>query len=382
MHIVIAPNSFKNSLDATSCAQAINKGLLQSKLNCTCTCFPVGDGGDGTAALLIKKWKCNRIAVKVHDPLGKLITASFGFINKNKTAIIEMADASGMKLLRAEELNPLHVTSFGTGELIKKALNKGAKKIILCIGGSATVDGGTCILQALGFRFLDGKKKELKDLPLDLMHLSMIDNTNADKRIYNCEFIILCDVENVLLGENGAAKIFGPQKGADKNDVQMLEKALTQFRDVSFKQTDIDMNTIKHGGAAGGVTSGLAVWLNAKPVNGIEYFLDATNFNNTLKNADLLITGEGSIDEQTLQGKAPYGVAKRAKEINIFVIGLAGKIPLYKSSELNKWFDVLLPINNEPEINKAILHTKDNLTRTAKVLGDLIAMNKQKNKPL
>ena len=151
----------------------------------------------------------------MHDPLNRIIPSSFGFINKNKTAIIEMADASGIKLLKQEELNPLHATSFGTGELIKKALDKKAKKIILCIGGSATVDGGCGILNALGFRFLDSKKKELKDLPLDLIHLSTIDTASADKRIYDCEIIILCDVENFLLGENGAAKIFGPQKGAN-----------------------------------------------------------------------------------------------------------------------------------------------------------------------
>ena len=165
----------------------------------------------------------------MHDPLRRLIPASFGFINKNKTAIIEMADASGIKLLKAEELNPLHATSFGTGELIKKALDKEAKKIILCIGGSATVDGGAGILQALGFRFLDGKKKELKNLPSELIHLSMIDNANADKRIYDCEIIILCDVENFLLGENGAAKIFGPQKGADKKMYKHLKKHLHNF---------------------------------------------------------------------------------------------------------------------------------------------------------
>jgi glycerate kinase len=374
MHIVIAPNSFKNSLDATACAQAIKEGLLQSRLKCTCTCFPVGDGGDGTAALFIKKWKCKRIKVAVHDPIGRLIPASLGFIHKNKTAVIEMADASGIKLLKPTELKPLHATSFGTGELIKKALDKGAKKIILCIGGSATVDGGCGILQALGLRFLNKHKRELKNVPEDLIHLSFIDITNADNRIYGCEIIILCDVENFLSGKNGAAKIFGPQKGASAGNVKTLEAALTQFRNVSLKQTGIDMNTIKHGGAAGGVAAGLSVWLNAKPVNGIEYFLDATGFNGALKKADVLITGEGSIDAQTLQGKAPYGVAKRAKEKNIPVIGLAGKIPLHKNNALNKLFDVLLSINNSTETDDAILHTKENLKKTAKVIGDLMAM--------
>ena len=376
MHILIAPNSFKNSLDASACAEAIEQGLLQSRLNCTCTCFPVGDGGDGTAALLIKKWNGRNITAAVHDPLQRKIKASFGFVDATKTAIIEMADASGMKLLKNNELNPLYATSFGTGELIKEALNAGAKKIILCIGGSATVDGGIGILQALGFCFYDDNKNELKDLPVDLNNLSMIDDSNADKRIFKCEFIILCDVENYLLGETGAAKIFGPQKGANPNDVIKLESSLIKLRDISFKQTGIDMNAIKHGGAAGGVAAGLCVYLKAKLVNGIDYFLDATGFDAALQDADILITGEGSIDAQTLQGKAPYGVAKRAKEKKIPVIGLAGKVPLQQNSELNQFFDVLLSINNEPDINVALLTTKDNLTRTANALGDLLALNK------
>ena len=375
MHIVIAPNSFKNSLDATSCAKAIEEGLLQSKLNCTCTCFPVGDGGDGTAALLIEKWNANYINVIVHDPLKKIINASFGFIDETKTAIIEMADASGIKLLKKEDLDPLHATSFGTGELILHALNKSAKKIIVCIGGSATVDGGTGILQALGFKFLDNDNKELKTLPQNLVNLSKIDITNTDKRIFNTEIIILCDVNNYLLGDDGAAKIFGPQKGATEDDVQKLESALEQFRNVTLQQTGVDMNLIKHGGAAGGVAAGLSIWLNAKLVNGIEYFLDATNFEEALKNADLVITGEGSIDAQTLQGKAPYGVAKRAKEKNIPVIALAGKVPL-QADELNNFFDTMISISNEADLEAAIFHTKENLIRTAKTFGDSLASQK------
>ena len=375
MHIVIAPNSFKNSLDATSCAKAIEEGLLQSKLDCTCTCFPVGDGGDGTASLLIEKWNGNYINVIVHDPLKKIINASFGIIDETKTAVIEMADASGIKLLKKEELDPLHATSVGTGELILDALNKKVEKVISCIGGSATVDGGTGILQALGFKFLDSDNKELKTLPQELVNLSKIDITNTDKRIFNTEIIILCDVNNYLLGADGAAKIFGPQKGATEDDVQKLESALEQFRNVTLQQTDVDMNLIKHGGAAGGIAAGLYVWLNAKLVNGIEYFLDATNFEEVLKNADLVITGEGSIDAQTLQGKAPYGVAKRAKEKNIPVIALAGKIPL-QADEFNNFFDTMISINNDTNVEEAILHTKENLIRTAKTVGNLLASQK------
>ncbi len=375
MNILIAPNSFKNSLDATPCAEAIQQGLLQSKLKCSCNCFPVGDGGDGTAALLNKKWNAKKIFFDVHDPLKRIIQASFGFVDESKTAIIEMADASGIKLLKKDELDPLHANSFGTGEMIKHALDLDAKKVIMCIGGSATVDGGSAILQALGFRFLDDNKNEIENLPADLIHLSNIDTSNADKRIFDCELIILCDVENYLLGTNGAAQIFGPQKGAKPGDVLMLEASLKKFRNMSLQQTNIDMNTLKHGGAAGGVAAGLHVWLKAKLVSGIDYFLDATGFDEALQHTDLLITGEGSIDEQTLEGKAPYGVAKRAKEKNIPVIGLAGKIPLLENSELNKYFDVLLSINNEANLEKSILHTKENLTRTAKALGDVLSLS-------
>ncbi len=376
MRILIAPNSFKNSLDATSCAQAIAQGLQQSKLNCECTCFPVGDGGDGTASLLIKKWNAETVRVVAHDALSRPIHTSFGFINKSKTAIIEMADASGLKLLQPHELNPLHASSYGTGEMIIQALEKGAKKIILCIGGSATVDGGTGILQALGFRFLDENKNELKDIPADLIHLSAIDDSNADKRIFNCEMTILCDVENILLGERGAAAVFAPQKGATVNDVIQLEQCLQQLRDITYTQKGVDMNVVKHGGAAGGVAASLAVWLNAELVNGIDYFLAVTHFKDAIQNTDLLITGEGSIDMQTLQGKAPYGVAKMAKENKVPVIGLAGSIPLQNNEALNKYFDVLLSINNEVNRKEAILHTKENLMRTAKALGDLMALSK------
>ncbi len=376
MRILIAPNSFKNSLDAISCAQAIAQGLEQSKLNCVCTCFPVGDGGDGTGLLLIKKWNAETINVPVHDALKRPINTSFGFIEDSKTAIIEMADVSGLKLLQSHELDPLHASSYGTGEMILHALDKGATKIILCIGGSASVDGGTGILQALGYKFLDDNKNVLKDIPLSLTNLSAIDDSKADNRIFNCEVIILCDVENYLLGTHGAAAVFAPQKGANPNDVKQLEQCLQKLRDITFKQTGIDINTLKHGGAAGGVAAGLAAWLKAKLVNGIDYFLDATNFNDAIKNTDLLITGEGNIDTQTLHGKAPYGVANLAKENNVPVIGLAGKIPQQSNEAFNKYFDVLLPISNDANISEAILHTKENLIRTANTLGDLMALSR------
>ena len=375
MHILIAPNAFKNSLDALAVAEAIGNGLQQSKLNCSIEYFPIGDGGDGTAELIVQKHNGTIINAEVHDALGRKINASFGLIDEDNTAVIELADASGIRLLQPHELNPLHATTYGTGELIKNALDKRVSRIIICIGGSATVDGGTGILQALGIHFLNNKNEILKELPESLINLAAINLSGLDKRILNCELIILCDVENKLLGENGAAKIFGPQKGATKEDVQKLEDGLTKFRDIALHETGKDMAAIKHGGAAGGVAAALSVFCNAKLVNGIDYFLTINSFDDALQKADLIITGEGSIDAQTLAGKGPYGVALRAKEKNIPVIGIAGKVPLTTDIELQKYFDVLLSINNEPfEIATAIKNTKDNLARTAKTIGDLLAM--------
>lgn len=375
MHILIAPNAFKNSLTADKAAAAIAKGLLLSKLNCTVECFPIGDGGDGTADLLIKKFNGNVVTAIVHNPLHRKINSSYGLLECDKTAVIELANASGIKLLKHEELNPLHATTFGTGELIKHALDKEVNKIILCIGGSATVDGGAGILQALGVHFLDADKNILQKLPEDLIHLHTIDLLHFDKRILNCELVILCDVANSLLGENGAAKIFGPQKGANENDVQKLEAALTQLRDVVFKQTGKDMSAIKYGGASGGVAAGLAVLLNAKLVNGINYFLDITEFDKALQKADLLITGEGSIDAQTLEGKAPFGVASRAKEKNIPVIGMAGKVPVETSEGLREYFEKLISINNEQEsLAGSLKNTYANLINASIELGNGLAL--------
>jgi glycerate kinase len=374
MHIVIAPNAFKNSLDATAVANAIAEGLHESKLDCSMECFPIGDGGDGTGSLIIQQQKGTLVTADVHDALGRKINASFGLIDDNKTAVIELANASGIKLLQLNELDPLHATTFGTGELIKHALDKKVSKIVLCIGGSATVDGGTGILQALGIQFFDEEKNLLNELPVSLQKLAFIDTSNFDKRILNCELVILCDVANTLLGDEGAAAVFGPQKGASANDVIQLNTALKKFADTGFENTGIDISTVAYGGAAGGVAAGLFVYCNAKLVNGITYFLELTHFDKALQNAAIVITGEGKIDEQTLQGKGPFGVAQKAKEKNIPVIGIAGSIPLVANINLQEYFDVLLSINNGAyDLNTAIKNTQRNLIRTGKLIGDLMA---------
>lgn len=372
MQILIAPNAFKDSLDASDAAEAIRQGFMQSKLACTCECFPIGDGGDGTADLLIKKTGGTLVNTTVRDALGTKIDTYFGLIDNEKTAVIEMANASGIRLLQREELKPLSATSYGTGEQIKLALDRGVEKIIIGMGGSATVDGGVGILKALGVRFLDAEGDELLILPVDLVSLASIDLSKLDKRVLNCEVVVLCDVDNFLLGAQGAANIFGPQKGASEDDIEKLNESLSRFAKIVFQTTRKDISLLKHGGTAGGAAAGLFAFLNAKLVNGIDYFLNLTNFNASLEKADLLITGEGSFDEQTLQGKGPFGVASLAKLQSIPVIALAGNVPLSISTELQYYFDGVIPITNTPmELSQALALTENNLKRTAEMVGNI-----------
>ncbi len=375
MHILIAPNAFKNSATATEVAQALEQGLQNSRLDCTTECFPIADGGDGTAELIIKKCNGVWLDVEVNDPLGRPINAGFGLIDSGKTAVIEMANASGLRLLKADELAPMQTSSFGTGQMMKIALDKGVNKIILAMGGSATVDGGCGILNALGINFLDADSKVLKPIPQELQRMTTVDTSGLDNRIKTCEIIVVCDVDNKLLGENGAAAVFGPQKGAGPEQVKLLDDFLSNFANVTRNHTRINIAEIKYGGAAGGATAGINAYLNARLVNGIEYFLQLTGFDHSLQKADVVITGEGSIDNQTLQGKGPFGLAAMAKRYNLPVIGVAGKVPLNDDKELRKYFDVLFAIGNGPvDMSTAIRHTQANLVRIGTEIGQMLAI--------
>jgi glycerate kinase len=375
MHILIAPNAFKNSLPANEVAAAVQEGLQQSSFHGSSFSFPICDGGDGTAALIIRHFKGQYLKSRAQDPLGRSMDAFIGLIENGSTAVIEMATASGLQLLRPTERDPLHTSSYGTGELIKLALNQNAGKIMLGVGGSCTVDGGCGILTALGIRLIDSSGKELPATPQGLIQLASIDFSGLDKKIQDVEITVLCDVDNKLLGQQGAAVVFGPQKGASPADVLVLEKALERLSEITLQQTGKNMAVIPHGGAAGGAAAAMATFLGAKLVSGTDYFLDITDFDKELEKADILLTGEGSIDEQTLLGKAPMGVAHRAKQKNIPVIGVAGKIPEKPNQELSRYFDVLLSIGNKPMNNDAALrNTRDNLVRTSRQIGNLLAL--------
>lgn len=379
MHILISPNAFKYSLNAEEAAFAIQEGLRRCKANVTTECFPVADGGDGTGTLIVKKCKGTLLDAAVHDPLGRPINAVFGLIDHGATAVIEMADSSGIRLLKPEELNPMRANSFGTGEMIIKALDQGVEKIIIGMGGSATVDGGTGILRALGVRFLGADGNELTILPGDLGALATADLSGLDERILKCEVIVLCDVDNMLLGDRGSAAVFGPQKGATSDEVKKLDQALDKLSAVALLHTGRNMAAIKYGGTAGGAAAGLYAFLNARLVNGIDHFLSLTGFNSALERADLVITGEGSIDEQTLQGKGPFGVAYHAKLKGLPVVAFAGKVPLEYNVNLQVYFDVLMPIGNQPDdLPTALAYTAENLTRTAETLGNMLVLMREK----
>jgi glycerate 2-kinase len=377
MHILIAPNAFKHSLSASAAADAILQGLRQSRLTFTGECFPIGDGGDGTGDLLIQRLGAQRIQTKARDPLGRMRTAYFGLTTDNNIAIIEMANASGLRLLDEKERDPLVASSAGTGDLIRAALDKKASHILIGLGGSATVDGGAGILSALGIRFLDKQGHDLPPTPVGFINLDSIDTTDLDPRLAGTKLTVLCDVGNRLLGPEGAAAVFGPQKGATADIVEVLETSLQHLTAITRRQLGTDLSAIPSGGAAGGAAAGLNAFLRAGLIDGIDYFLTITDFETALDRSHLVITGEGSIDEQTLHGKAPFGVASRAKKKGLPVIGLAGRIPKVTHSGLDRYFDALLPINPQPlTLAEALANSAANLTITARALGNLLCLSR------
>ncbi len=374
MHILIAPNAFKNGLDASDAATCIERGFTESNLNCTTTCFPVADGGDGTGALIIRHLEGKIFTGTFSDPQGKNISASFGFIDNGKTAIVEMASASGLRLLNKNDLNPMLASSAGTGQMIKNALDEGAEKIIITVGGSATVEGGCGILHALGVRFLDAARKELRPVPQELVRVDEMDVSGLDERIGRVKIEIWCDVQNKLLGPDGAVAVFGPQKGATPDQLVQLEVMMDRLTEITLNITGIDVSQIISGGAAGGTAAFLHAFFQATLVNGTGQFLAITDFEKVLENADMVITGEGEVDLQTIQGKAPYGVASMAANKNIPVIAVAGKVPLEYHEELDKIFPVLLSIGHQPlTMEESIRLTGPNLIRLSRQIGNLLA---------
>lgn len=323
--IVIAPDSFKETLTAAEAAQAIELGL-QEVLPETVIYdkVPMADGGEGTMQSLHDALGGTMKPVKATDALGRIIDAQYSFVEESKTAIIELAEASGLETIEPTKRNPLVTSTYGTGQLILSALNQGAQKIILGIGGSATNDGGTGMMKALGVKFLDDKGDNLPEGGAALADLAQIDISNLDVRLEDVTFEVVCDVDNPLLGPTGATHTYAKQKGASPKDIDQLEQALTHYNQVLTNTFQHDYSNVLGAGAAGGTGIALVAFLNAKLSRGIDIVLHETQLSTRLKDADLCITGEGKIDQQTIYGKTPIGVAKTAKQFNIPVIALCG----------------------------------------------------------
>ncbi|MFC4355836.1 glycerate kinase [Chryseomicrobium palamuruense] len=358
MNIIIAPDSFKGSASAINITKKISEGVTRVYPHACIREIPLADGGEGTLENMVYSTRGKTISIEVHDPLMRKIRADYGILGDQETVIIEMAQASGLTLLSEEEKNPLMTSTFGTGELIRHALDMGYKKFVIGLGGSATNDGGMGLLQALGVKFYNSKGIELGDGGENLINLSHYDSSGLDKRLLDCSFTIACDVTNKLCGPNGASEVFGPQKGASLADIQILDVALNRYAEVIEKQQGINVKELTGGGAAGGLGAALMAFFNASVKSGIEIVMEYLNFEDIVKNSDLIITGEGKLDAQTLGGKVIKGVSDVGKKYNIPVIALCGEVELKPSK-----FDELgllsaFPILPGPcSLNDAILNT-------------------------
>ncbi|UOW68210.1 glycerate kinase [Paraclostridium bifermentans] len=324
MKIVISIDSLKGSLTSIEAANAIKKGILSVDNKSDVVIMPLADGGEGTVEALVQGMNGEEKVITVTGPINEKVNATYGILKETNTAIIEMAQASGLPLVPAELRNPLNTTTYGVGEIIKEAIEKGCRNFIVGIGGSATNDCGVGMLQALGFEFYDENDNLVGLGGKVLNQIKRIKTDNKLKELDECNFKIACDVNNPLYGENGAAYIYGPQKGATEEIVKELDKGLESFAEVVKKDLGKDIAHIEGAGAAGGLGFGFLGFLNSKLESGIKIILDEIKLEEVVKDADIVITGEGRLDNQTAMGKAPIGVAKLAKKHGAKVIAIAG----------------------------------------------------------
>ncbi|EGQ7976556.1 glycerate kinase [Vibrio cholerae] len=324
MKVVIAPDSFKESLTAKQVCDAIQAGLARVWHDAKFVSIPVADGGEGTVQSLVDATQGRLVEVKVMGPQGKRVEAFYGMLGDNQTAVIEMAAASGLHHVPLVQRDPKLTTSFGSGELIRHALDQGVTKLIIGLGGSATNDGGVGMLAALGARFTNADGDPIQLTGGGLRELTHIDLQDFDPRLQNCDILVACDVNNPLCGDKGASAVFGPQKGATPEDVQLLDGTLRQFGLLTEKVTGKMVLESAGAGAAGGMGAALLAYTQARLRPGIEIVLETVQLAHQVSDADLVITGEGRIDSQTVHGKTPMGVAKVAKRFDIPVLALCG----------------------------------------------------------
>lgn len=364
--IVVAPDSFKGSLSSSEvvgiCCEAIRDVFPDAEI----VGLPIADGGEGTVEVLTDSFGGDLVETEVENPVGKKIVARYLLSSDGREAVMEMAQASGLCLLSPEERDPLLASTYGVGEMIMDAVDRGCRKIFMGIGGSATNDGGMGMLRALGFRFLDKDGKELQGRGMDLEKVVRIDSSDINRGIRGVEFVVACDVDNPLVGERGASFVFAPQKGADHGMVLRLDRGMRNFAEVIKRELGMDVGSMPGVGAAGGLGGAFAAFLGGRLRSGIDMVLDAVGFDEKIKGADLILTGEGSIDRQSLMGKVLSGVLKRAKNQNVPLVAVSGQVK--DSEELNKaGFAAVFPIENGPvslETAMSKPYASTNLKRT------------------
>lgn len=347
MKIVIAPDKFKGSLTGIEFCNAVQEGLKKILPQTHLVLRPLADGGDGTVDVVNRYIEGEKIKLQATDPLFRNIETYYSYSQISRIAFIEMAEISGLVLLKETERNCRYTTSLGFGELIEDAIKKGAREIILGIGGSATNDGGMGMAHALGFRFLNKDGKELKPIGENLIEVNKIDTTRVHPKLGMISFKVACDVLNPFYGKNGAAHIYAAQKGASKEEIQLLDKGLENFAQVIQEQFGINVQEIVGAGTAGGMGAGTLVFLNAKLISGIELIKEIADFDKTIEGADLIITGEGKLDQQTLSGKTISGVLQSAKKQNIPVAAFCGAVEISEEKYSELGFSHVAAISEE-----------------------------------
>ena len=348
MKVVIAIDSFKGSLSSIQAGNAIKDGVKTVFPEAEVYISPIADGGEGTMEAIVGATGGEIVRIPVHNPLAEEIIASYGIIPESKTAVIEMASAAGLPLIPAEQRNPLYTTTYGVGEMIGDAIEKGCRNFIIGLGGSATNDGGVGMLQALGFEFLDNKGDSIVFGAEGLSDLAEIRIENAMPELSECTFHIACDVENPLCGEKGASAVYGPQKGADNDDVEKMDKWLNTYAKLTKEVIPESNPDFPGSGAAGGMGFAFLSYLNSELKSGIELVIGQTNLEEHIKTADVVVTGEGRLDGQSAMGKAPVGVAKIAKKYGKKVVAFAGCVT-DEAAECNKHgIDAFFPILRTP----------------------------------
>ena len=369
--ILIALDKYKGNLSAMEICKIIGNSIKEMDKNIEVILNPMADGGEGTVDTLVGSLKGKYISLYVTGPLGDKIKSRFGIIN-NKIAVIEMSAASGLWLIPTEKRNPMETTTYGTGELIGKAMEIGCKKIIIGIGGSATNDGGMGMAQALGVKFYDKNSNLLGFGGKELIKINRIDMSDRNLLLKDTIIEVACDVGNPLFGKNGAAYIYAPQKGADEKMVQELDKGLLNFAEVIKKDLVLNVAELKGAGAAGGLGAGLVAFLNAKLKNGVDIVMEATGIENKMRDVDLVITGEGAFDRQTFFGKSPYGVAILAKKYKKPVITINGSVNVSRDEiserDKNLFSGNFSTLNTAMNIENAIKNSKVLLKNITKEL--------------